>query len=91
MTQPRQPRFDILLIIIVVLSIVVNNLSYVNVATIKLSKIKHNLCLQEPSQKDPDIFNPVDDDLSEPDDCDAATPTQVRSSFVNHFCFVYRC
>ena len=50
MTQPRQPRYDLLLLIIFVLSIVVNNLSYVNVATIKFNQIKQNLCLQQPSQ-----------------------------------------
>ena len=48
-TQPRQPRYDLLLIIFV-LSIVVNNLSYVIVATIKFNQIKQNLCLQQPSQ-----------------------------------------
>ena len=41
--------------------------------------------------EDPDMFNSVDDDLSEPDDSDAATPTQVRYPFDYYFCFVYRC
>ena len=41
--------------------------------------------------EDLDIFNPVDDDLSEPDDSEAATPTQVRYPFDKHFSFFYRC
>ena len=41
--------------------------------------------------EDLDIFNPVDDDLSEPDDSEAATPTQVRYPFDKPFSFFYRC